>query len=147
MKGGRAFTLVEMVVVILILGILAGVATPKFLEASAAATDTGLRQTLSIVRDAIELHMADNGGSLPPSTSAADFRDALEPYLRGGFPKCPVGPCAGDSVKEIDVKFGTATSFSPPPQKAWYFNTSTGDFFVNFGGETASDPSVKYDDL
>jgi hypothetical protein len=99
------------------------------------------------LRYAIERYASQNGGNLPPSTSSEDFRNALEPYLRGGFPKCPVGPCAGNAAKEIDVKFGAATSFSPPPQQAWYFNTSTGDFFVNFGAETASDPSVKYDEL
>ena len=55
MKTHRSgFTLIELVVVIMILGILAGVAAPKLLTVSADATDNGLKQTLSIVRDAIE---------------------------------------------------------------------------------------------
>lgn len=143
----RGFTLIELVVVILILGVLAAVASPKLLRTSSTATDAGLKQTLRVVRDAIEQYSTNNGGALPPSTSAANFRSALEPYLRSGFPKCPVGPTTGDAVKEIDVKFGTATSYDPPPTEAWYFNTDTGHFFVNFGSTTASDPAVTYDEL
>lgn len=41
-SGPPGFTLIELVVVILILGILAGVAAPKLLSVSGEATDNGL---------------------------------------------------------------------------------------------------------
>ena len=92
----NAFTLVELVVVIMILGILAGIAAPKLLNTSKTATDNGLRQTLSIVRDAIELYAAENSGNLPPCANAtSSLQDALQLYIRGSFPVCPVkcGAC------------------------------------------------------
>ena len=46
-------------------GFLAAVAAPRFLDTSAGATDNGIKQSLGVVRDAIELYAAENGGALP----------------------------------------------------------------------------------
>ena len=96
MRSRTGFTLVELVVVILILGILAGVAAPKMFNTSAKATDNTLKQTLAIVRDAIELYTADGDlnptvGIPPAFVSSADFHGKLSKYIRGTFPTCPVG--------------------------------------------------------
>ena len=122
----NAFTLVELVVVIMILGILAAVAAPKFLKTSRTATDNGLRQTLSIVRDAIELYAAENGGSLPPCADAAtSLQTALKPYIRGTFPKSPVGK------KDQDVTAGATDPLAADNATGWMYNTSTGEFICN----------------
>ncbi|MEQ8791290.1 MAG: type II secretion system protein [Pirellulaceae bacterium] len=144
MRHRRAgFSLVELVVVIMILGILAAVAAPKLLQTSGTATDNGLRQSLGVVRNAIELYAAENGGALPRSDSVANFKADLAPYLRK-FPETPIGPTAGNATQSVDVKFGTATTGDAAPTQGWYFNTSTGDFFVNFNG-TANDGATSYD--
>ncbi len=130
MKRPNGFTLIELVVVIMILGILAGVAAPKLLSVSSDAADNGLKQTLSIVRDAIELYAADNGGSLPPCTATgADFRAALAPHIRGAFPTCPVGGAQNDDV----VPTGTAgtTVADSPTTNGWKYNTKDGTFIAN----------------
>ena len=75
MEKRQGFTLVELVVVVMILGILAAVAAPKLLGTSGTATDNGLRQTLSVVRDAIERYAAENGGDFP-GTDEATFKTA-----------------------------------------------------------------------
>ena len=124
----NAFTLVELVVVIMILGILAAVAAPKLLKTSKTATDNGLRQTLSIVRDAIELYAAENGGDLPPCADATtSLQTALKPYIRGTFPKSPVGS------KNQDVKADAADPLGADaiPVTGWMYNTSTGEFICN----------------
>ncbi len=147
MQGRRGFTLVELVVVILILGILAGVAAPRMFDTSARATDNTLKQTLSIVRDAIELYTADvdtnpNPGSPPAWTNSAAFHTAMSKYIRGTFPNCPVG-AAG--LKGTNAVISSATTTGATG--AWRYDPLTGSFAVNFAGATASDATVNYDGL
>ena len=134
----NAFTLVELVVVIMILGILAAVAAPKLLKTSKTATDNGLRQTLSIVRDAIELYAAENGGSLPPCADVdKSLQAALKPYIRGTFPKSPVGK------KDQDVTPGATDPLAADDATGWMYNTGTGEFICN--STTLSGDGTKYE--
>ena len=140
MSRRKGFTLIELVVVIMILGILATVAAPKLLSTSAAATDNGLKQTLSVIRDAVERFAAENGGNLP-GPDQAGFLAAVSPYIRGQFPKCPVG---ANQNASIDV-----TSDNPiittSNVTGWVYSTATGDFMVNSGAASASDAALTYD--
>lgn len=124
MNKRDAFTLVELVVVIMILGILAGVAAPKLLNTSGQANEATVRQTLGVVRDAIELYAAQNGGSLP-----ADPSTDLTNYLRGDFPASPVG--AGDGSLTI-VSAGAALSAAGAGD--WRYDSTTGEFISDTAG-------------
>ena len=139
MSRRNGFTLVELVVVILILGILAGVAAPKMFNTSAKATDNGLRQTLAIVRDAIELHRAQYG-TLPGCTgTGADFRVTLKDFVRGQFPASPVG------MQNDGVKPSTATPLvADGTVTGWMYNTNTGEFICNSLAPSATDGAVTY---
>ncbi len=147
MRKQKGFTLVELVVVVMILGILAAVAAPKLLGTSAAASDNGLKQSLAVVRDAIERYAAEHNGSLPPGTNEAAFKAALADYLRGGFPVCPVA-LQDDSVKitttDVDIA-GTGT-----PAESWHYCSANGQFICNSNAVTkitTDDSALTYDKL
>jgi general secretion pathway protein G len=61
----RAFTLVELVVVVLLLGILAAIVLPRFTNASEQARDSSARTTLTYLRNQIELFKTQHGNTPP----------------------------------------------------------------------------------
>lgn len=141
----KGLTLVELVVVVMILGILAAVAAPKLFKTSGNAADNGARQSLTVVRDAIDLYAAENGGALPGADATeATFKSDLLPYLRA-FPTCPVGPALNDEV-QVTNGAGPLSGGTNPP-KSWKYSAVTGEFIINYNGPTAVDPAVKYDEL
>ena len=145
MQKHKGFTLVELVVVVMILGILAAVAAPKLLGTSSSAAENGLKQTLAVVRDAIERHAAEKGGALPRSDSESNFKDDLKPYLRGAFPVCPV------ALKDATVKFTTTGSAELVGEAisttSWWYHGITGQFICNSNKSTKGDPTITYDKL
>ena len=145
MKQQRnGFTLIELVVVILILGILAGVGAPKLFSTSGLATENGVKQTLSIIRDGIELYSAENAGAYPPCAGdgvGANFKTAMATFIRGKFPTCPVG------TEDNNVKLSAANPVVPDNSTGWMYNQTTGEFICNSTSLIPSDGVTPYDDL
>ncbi len=68
-KFHKGFTLIELVVVIAILGILAGIAIPRFLDAQASAKGAKIVADLRTIDSAVMVYQAKTG-SLPTSFAA-----------------------------------------------------------------------------
>ena len=69
----RAFTLIEILIVVVILGILAAIVIPQFTDASEDAMDASVRSQLQTIRGQIELYNIQNpatayGPAEPPAT-------------------------------------------------------------------------------
>jgi prepilin-type N-terminal cleavage/methylation domain-containing protein len=138
------FTLVELVVVLLILGILASIAAPRAFETSRTATDNGVRQTLGVIRSAIDTYAAEHGGALPGADGQAEtLISDLEEYLRGSeFPTCPVGVANNNDIHILSdgelVEHGGAEL-----THSWSYGHKTGEFYIN-SLETSSDDVTPY---
>ena len=145
MSKRHGFTLVELVVVVMILEILAAVAVPQLLSTSSTATDNGLRQTLSIIRDAIDRYAAENQGSPPRTDSEDNFRADVKLYLRAGFPACPVG-AKNNQIAFVAAGSGTFEG-EDSPDKGWKVNSDTGEIIINYNAQLKSETGVNYDDL
>lgn len=126
----RGFTLVELAIVVLVIGILAAVAAPKMVSTASTARTNGTKQSLAVVRDALEMYKAQNG-TYP---SAATVTTALAPMLSGPFPTAQVGTNQNAAV---------ATSTQSPITTVeagafgWAYNATTGEFRVNDAGSIA----------
>ena len=125
-KKNSGFTLVELVIVILVLGIITAVAAPKMFNTASDARDSATRQSLSVLRGAIEMYRAQNGGY--PSASA--LTTTLLPYLQGPFPAPQAG--ANQNPEVVASSQNPITSVEPG-NEGWVYNNSTGEIRINDG--------------
>ena len=79
----RAFTLIEILVVVVILGILASIVIPKFANASDEAKRSSLVSTLQSLRSQVELYMLQHGDR-PPILTGADWTSLVDQSVYQG---------------------------------------------------------------
>ena len=79
----RGFTLVEILIVVIILGVLASIVIPKFANASDEAKRSSLAGTLQSLRAQVELYTLQHGDTPPPLT-ATDWTPLVDPSTFAG---------------------------------------------------------------
>ena len=158
MKSKKGFTLVEILIVVVILGILAAIVIPQFTDASTQAKESRLVSDLSSVRSQIELYKIQHNDDLPGTVTGVDFEAAMTtyttvtgalattqapgvgvygPYLQ----KIPTNPYSNVTTITTGTSAGT-----PSATGGWHFRTDTGTFNANDDG-TCLDGTTAHSDL
>ena len=147
----KGFTLVEILIVVVILGILAAIVIPQFSEASSEARASSVKSNLQMVRSQIELFKVQHNETLPgdvsgaasaaitmtealtgktDSTGAASDTGAYGPYVQS-FPVNAYNDLA-------TVTEGDTTPTAAATTYGWFFNTGTGEFVCPYTTDTLS---------
>jgi general secretion pathway protein G len=131
----KAFTLVELLIVVIILGLLAAIVVPQFSEATTDTNISSLRTNLSTIRGQLELYRLQHNNVYP--TDATSFANQMTkktdldgtvnaatgkygPYLQ----TIPANPI--NNSNEV-------TNSTADTAKGWYYDGATGTFKANDG--------------
>ena len=120
LKKNTGFTLVEVILVIIIIGILAAIIVPKFAGQSGMAKIATTKANIGSLRSAIRLYQSNNDGTLPTNLST----NLVSTYLRA-IPNEAVTP-SNSVVATADGSGG------------WVYVAATGEVSVNLSGNDAN---------
>lgn len=117
----KGFTLIELVMVIVIIGILAAVAIPRFVDLTTQAKQGATQGALGAVRSAISIWYVQNvaaGNSARWPTSTAEIAGAMSDGL------IPANPAVDASIStNVSLVNSNPTATA---NAAWIYNSSNG---------------------
>jgi general secretion pathway protein G len=143
----KAFTLVEILIVVVILGILAAIVVPQFTRATQEAQSGNIRSQLDVLNNQIELWRARHNGFVPPYTNTTqttsmagyDWSDMITPVAAdpnsGGYVKsAPRNPINNQTSIGDTLAAGQGWTWMEDPANpgvwklfACEFNNTTGE--------------------
>lgn len=138
----KAFTLIEILIVVVILGILAAIVVPQFTKASEDAQVGNVQTQLQTIRSQIELYRVKNNGAYPDFLGAlggtygdaAATTPAAQGLLGPDYMKtAPVNPRTG---KNTIVAGASHTAGSAAD--GWVWNATTKTLYASFFDEVAA---------
>ena len=131
-RNNKGFTLVEILIVVIILGILAEIVIPQFTNASTDAKKNSLTSQLQTIRSQIELYKLQHNGGYPPfasfatvmtSKTNADHTTTGTPQLGPYMQAIPANPFCTSATPNAVVATAAQAATS-----AWFYTASTGVF-------------------
>ncbi|MEM1109397.1 MAG: prepilin-type N-terminal cleavage/methylation domain-containing protein [Planctomycetota bacterium] len=141
----KGFTLVEILIVVVILGILAAIVIPQFTSASEAAKASSMLTQLQSLRSQLELYQLQHNGDYPASATADFWRQLTEETQADGtaatatsqsfgpYLQKPARNALNDNVNTANLPLIEASTASPLPDtgatttNSFLYNATTGE--------------------
>lgn len=131
-KNPGGFTLIELMIIVAIIGILAIVVIPKFIELIRKADEAATKGKLSSIRSALHIYYAENDGVYPQGTNnyvpnITYLQAALTPKYLDNWPVCYV-PKQHRKANTVDNYPSFSDSWDPSCDGEWgYIGNETDD--------------------
>jgi len=129
-QGG--FTLIELVIIIVVLGILAAVAIPKYQNITSEAKEAACRAALGGLRSGITIYYANQavttGSAAWPSITALRTVDSVMTHA------IPKNPYQSDSNAPDSIVTGVTKGTIVGSRGGWAYKASTGEIWPNTSG-------------
>ncbi|MEM6748915.1 MAG: prepilin-type N-terminal cleavage/methylation domain-containing protein [Planctomycetota bacterium] len=133
-----AFTLLEILIVVAILGILAAIVVPQFSTATEQSKENNLKSNLYQIRQQLQVYRADHGdypslaNFADQMTLASDLDGNTAAVGTAGYPFGPyLAEMPNNPFHDNDAVSDTSVGAGGVGSTAWYYEASTGDFHAN----------------
>jgi len=144
MPDERGFSLIELLVVVIILGVLAGIVIPTYQNTTTEAKESVLMNHLARFRRAIELYNYQHNCAYPGTIAGVtnwdnfvaqmvnqtdvhgDPGNDYGPYMRNGIPNNP--------INNMNTGVAGPMPAAPDDTTGWFYDPATGELRANCSG-------------
>jgi prepilin-type N-terminal cleavage/methylation domain-containing protein len=140
----QGFSLVEILIVVIILGILSAMVIPQFSSATSESQQRNIQAQLQSLNNTVELYKSQRRGAYPNFAtdgwgSASDVTDPSTRSLIGlkylkEAPRHPRYPAGDANATAIEVVTGTARGHA---SKGWVWNSTDRAVYASYFNETS----------
>lgn len=135
-RRNRAFTLVEILIVVVILGILAAIVVPQFTNAANDARGGNLVTQMQTLQNQIELYAARNNGAYPDlSANWDDLTTGNPPYIKSDPANPAWNEADNNNIANTTVEENANAGVTGSATAAWVFNTDDDTLYASYFDE------------